>query len=99
MLKLAALLGLMASPALAQNSETIALCETYGGLAAEIMKHRQNGVAMSAILGVLSDDQTQEKAMVREAFEQPRFHSPSGKKRAIEDYRASIEVRCFKSKE
>lgn len=99
MWKVAALLGLMVSPALAQNSETIAHCETYGGLASEIMKHRQNGVAMSAILAVLGDEETQEKAMVREAFEQPRFHSPSGKKRAIEDYRASIELRCFKSKE
>lgn len=98
MWKAVALLGLMASPAIAQDAEEIARCASYGSLAAEIMKHRQNGVAMSEILGVLGDDEDEEKAMVLEAFDLARFHSPSGKNRAVEDFRADIEVRCFRSK-
>lgn len=99
MLKVIALVGLMASQAAAQTAEDVTVCASYGGLAADIMKHRQNGVPMSKILGVFGDDEESEKAMVKEAFDIPRFHSPAGKERAIEDYRNDIEVRCFRSKE
>jgi len=97
MWKIVALLGLIGSPALAQTSEVVAHCATYGDLAAEMMTQRQNGTAISTILGVLSDEETQEKEMVMEAFDVPRFHSPSGQQRAVDDYRASIEVRCLRA--
>lgn len=98
MWRIVALIGLMGSPAMAQTTDDIEACSAYGGLAAEIMMHRQNGVPISTILGVFGESETQEKAMTMEAFEVPRFHSPSGKKRAVDDYRNDIEVRCLRSK-
>ena len=95
MWKFAAVLGLMGSALSAQNSEQIRLCATYGEFAAEVMMHRQDGVSLARILGVLTDSEVQEKAMTMEAFAVPRFHSPAGKQRAVDDYRNDVEIRCL----
>jgi hypothetical protein len=98
MWKVVALLGLMGSPAVAQTDQDVEFCTGYGNLAADIMTHRQNGTPISTVLGVINEDETEAKAMVMEAFGGTRFHSPSGKQRAVDDFRNDIELRCLQSR-
>lgn len=99
MLKIVALLGLLGTPIAAQTNQDIDFCAGYGTLAAGIMTHRQNGTPISTVLSVVSDDDTDTKQMVMEAFETTRFHGTSGKKRAVDDFRNDIELRCLRTKD
>jgi hypothetical protein len=98
MLKIVALLGILGTPIAAQSNQDIEACAAYGGVAAGIMTHRQNGTPISTVLSVVSDDDSDTKQMIMEAFDSTRFHSEARKKRAVDDFRNDIEFRCLRTK-
>lgn len=90
-------LTMMISPVQAQEQRH-QLCPSMGRLADSIMKGRQEGLAMSDMMGLAGESEVSSlvRKMVIMAFEEPRYHSEEGKLRATQDFRAKIETICYK---
>lgn len=66
------------------------------------MWHRQNGTAISRIMGVVdrnadSDLRKLMKTLVIKAYEQPLYRDQSDKEESISEFGNKIEVICIKS--
>ena len=93
-------LAFLAAPAHAVSAEAQKACSSVGSLAEAIMKGRQSGVPLSAMLSkVDSSDPAAEAArqIIITAFDVPRFSTPSMQQRAVEDRRDLAEKQCFKA--
>jgi hypothetical protein len=69
-------------------------CTSIGSLAAEIMRGRQSGVAMSEMMKVVQGKKVQE-FLVFEAFKRSRYNTPRIVEDMIKDFRNSAELQCF----
>lgn len=77
-------------------------CQSIGETAKLVMWHRQNGTAISRIMGVVdrsadSDLRKLMKAIVVEAYETPFYSSQLNKEEIISEFGNKIEVICIKS--
>ena len=79
-----------------QANDWRALCGDISGLASQVMKSRQSGIPMSAMIQATQGDSMMEN-MIISAFETPRYSSEKVKKRTIEDFRDKIYLECIKA--
>ncbi len=92
-------LALLASPANAVSPEAQKLCARHGMFAEEVMKSRQSGVPLSAMLSTVDAESTVAEAarqIILTAFETRRYFSPDMQQRAVEEHREKYELICFK---
>lgn len=84
------------------DDDHAAYCAALGELAHDIMRHRQNGLAMSAQISaaqavsappVIREMAT---AMIFDAYDEPRWNSDLTRRLAADDFRNSIEAACFR---
>jgi hypothetical protein len=73
-------------------------CKVYGDVAENIMKNRQAGVSLTKIMGMIEEGPGAEgyRLLMIEAYETPRWNGAATKKRSIQDFRSSVELRCLK---
>ena len=73
-------------------------CTVQGGLAETIMTARQEGVAMSKLIGILPQSVVGNVTakMVQTAYDEPRWNTERNQQRAIADFRNLIEATCFR---
>lgn len=71
------------------------MCKATGNLAETVMEGRQNGLTLSTALGFATTPES--RAMTLRAYDQERFYSAAGKRRAEVDFRNSEELRCQKA--
>lgn len=96
-LALAALM-LAPAPALAATPEQELHCTSLGILAETVMRGRQAGVPMSAMLQQIEgSDETvaATRALILEAYSTPRYSSQAMQLRAAQEHRVWAEVTCF----
>lgn len=70
-------------------------CTEFGALSESIMGVRQQGAALSEVLGVLKEERFHFIAI--QAFEFPRFSLEKNRKEAAQDFRSEMELLCMKS--
>lgn len=71
-----------------------ASCEEIGDLAGTIMKARQDGVAMSAMMEITASSELSTKFVVM-AYGKSRWSSPAMKTREVQDFRNNVELGCY----
>lgn len=81
---------LVATPVVSQEDPCVVLSE----LAAQIMQNRQGGVPLSDMMRIAGDNEMV-RAMVLEAYNQPRFNTSSYQLEAIQDFSDSIAFICY----
>ena len=97
---LAAFVGL---PASAQTVEAVDdLCASFGSVAEQTMRNRQNGVSMSLAMTVPANmDDPQAAAIVREiiigAYGVPAYQSDDFKDQAVAKVRDDAILNCYKA--
>lgn len=96
MLKLILAFALTATVASAQEDP----CGTMGEMAEKIMAIRQMGGNMSDLIGPLSAQPESAArdialAMVKDAYNQPRFDTPEFQQSIIRDFRNGVEALCY----
>jgi hypothetical protein len=98
----AALLALAIAPPVHANADRTAFCAAVGALAYDIMRRRQDGLAMTfqmeASQSVDSSPEMHSLAssLILGAYDVPRWNSDLTRRRAAEDYRNDVEVACFR---
>jgi hypothetical protein len=79
------------------------LCKSYSQLAAEIMRGRQGGVAMSASMDTADkSDPDQAKIirrMIMEAYEKPRMSTEQNQQRMVTDFENDTYLSCVQASE
>jgi hypothetical protein len=84
--------AIAASPAFADT------CARIGEFAESTMGARQSGAALSRVIAVTNDLPPLFRAIVLEAYEQPRYQSEMHKNREIQDFRNKWESACYRAK-
>lgn len=69
-------------------------CGLIGQFAEAAMELRQGGVPLSTALEPFEDFEPGQ-AIIKLAYDTPRFHSRSSVQRAVEDFRNDVERVCF----
>jgi hypothetical protein len=102
--KLAVIALILGTPAQATpttEEQLISYCASVGTLAKSIMQRRQEGVAMSVLLGLTAegmDDQSRHllNTLVIRAFEQPQWHTPELQNDTANRYGNDVEADCIR---
>lgn len=101
MKRVAAIALLIAAQSLAYaqiSKEDKELCSSISRTAGTAMMARQNGASMAKLMEEdLKGMQTLWEMMVEEAFQTPRFSTPSNRQRAEDDYANEWYLRCIRS--
>lgn len=89
---------MLTSPAAAIDGNMV--CKASGDLAEVIMRHRQDGTAISTLMEAVGDLKipgTKDliENVIVGAYQTPRFFSDESQKRAIQDFRNGIEGMCY----
>ncbi len=76
-----------------------ATCADLGSLAETIMTQRQNGVPMSRLMSIVEDNGGSDmaRAMIRDAYNRPRYMTREMQVVEIQDFRNAIEAVCYQS--
>ena len=69
-------------------------CAQLGQLAYNVMSHRQAGTTMSELMGMVEGDKLA-IALVRDAYNEPRFSTPEFKQKSMQDFRNDVEALCY----
>lgn len=78
-----------------------AACKTFGDLAEQVMRARQADRPMSELMNLVGgagDDGGLARKLIIEAYSKPAYHSEPNQKRAIAEFRNSVELVCFSKK-
>lgn len=74
------------------------LCASVSTTAAEIMKARQNGVAMSKLIEIFKkDDAAIFRRLTISAYESPRYSTESMQEKSIQDFENKAFLDCYKA--
>lgn len=97
MLRIAAMMAVLATPAVSGGVET---CQHAAKIAGNIMQARQNGASVKDVIGpILSvtpeESQPLVSRIVTSAFEYPRYSSPEYRQRAVTDFENTIFLGCM----
>lgn len=68
-------------------------CKQYGGLSEQVMIARQNGVPLSTLMDVVTNEMFE--PLLIHAYQLPRYSTQSMQRRSIEDFRNAAETACF----
>ena len=90
----AALLATMATAAQAERT-AMDICTAWGYTASLVMKSRQIGVPLSTTLTAWDDISPLQYQLVMDAYDTPRYRTPSIVAEVIEDFRIDQEYKCF----
>ncbi|MBC6408014.1 MAG: hypothetical protein GDA40_07785 [Rhodobacteraceae bacterium] len=76
------------------------LCEVTETLARNVMEIRQAGVSMSEVMKKMAEADAAVLSLARsiviDAYENPRFSTPSVQKEAVEDFANNVALECYK---
>jgi hypothetical protein len=82
------------------SAEKDQICPAMGQLAEEIMKRRQEGLAMSALIAALkNDDPAADKiirSLITDAYGRPKFSTDKVINQTVAEFRNSVEYECYK---
>lgn len=70
------------------------ICGNFGIAAKQTMIGRQEGVPISTPMGLAGENDLL-RAMIRDAYNEPRYSGKNAKLRAIEDFQSDIEAACY----
>ena len=93
-----AALSIPLSPALTQVQQQ-APCADWGSLAEIIMEQRQSGASMSGLMSIVEgmDAADLVRAMIRDAYNRPRYMTREMQVMEIQDFRNAIEALCYQA--
>jgi hypothetical protein len=78
------------------KEEVQKFCTGLGSWAETMMKARQSGVSLSEVLTITGNDSARRQD-VMSAYEYPRYASSEMQRRASQDFRNDIELKCFQT--
>lgn len=83
--------------AMAQEDDKVETCASYSKLAGTIMKNRQQGVEMAAMLEVSKSSAAYDIAeiLIKSAYAKPRFSLPDYQNNAIIDFKNDVMSECM----
>ena len=85
------------SPMAAQAQQ--ATCADWGSLAETIMEQRQKGAAMSGLMSLVDgmDGADMVRAIIRDAYNRPRYMTREMQLMEIQDFRNAVEAVCYQA--
>ena len=93
-----ALLAALNAHAKDEKNSSDGLCSSVSTTAAEIMKARQNGVAMSKLIDLFKkDDAAIFRRLTISAYESPRYSTESMQEKSIQDFENKAFLDCYKA--
>lgn len=76
-------------------------CSAFGNLADTIMRKRQDGATLEAMLTIVRPEDSHAALLVRDivlaAYARPRYRTEDYKARAVLDFRNDVQLECIRS--